>query len=341
MPRRSLSLNVLLCGASGYAGYAAALALRRAGHRVAGLLRDPASARAQELRGRQIDVLAGDLRRPATYRAALAACDVCLSAALEFQDPAGTDRLLLETLRGLPAGAGGTKRLFVYTSCGAAYGQVPARQLDETTPGNPAHPLHFRLELEQEVFQLDNVRTVVVRPGFLYGQDGRSCFASTWFEPGEAGRVVYGGNPARAWSWLHVSDLAAAYGRLLAHPGLDREVFCLADDHQPRGLDVARAAAQAAGFTGPVEVGPASWKTAAPCSTTRCCLARPRPAKCWAGYRSNRAFWPTWPAATRAGRQRSSWPPTSPAGAGFFLPAAGSRARTCRPAGPSLTAAGQ
>ncbi len=204
-----------------------------------------------------MEVLAGDLRRPATYRAALAACDVCLSAALDFQDPAGTDRLLLETLRGLPPAAGGTRRLLVYTSCGAAYGPVLAPLLDEATPGNPAHPLHFRLELEQEVFALDNVRTVVVRPGFLYGQDGRSCFASTWFEQGEAGRVVYGGNLARAWSWLHVSDLANAYGCLLAHPGLDREVFCLADKHAPRGLDVARAAARAAGFTGPVEVGPA------------------------------------------------------------------------------------
>lgn len=257
MPRHSLSLNVLLCGASGYAGYAAALALRQAGHRVTGLLRNPASARARDLRAHQIAVLAGDLRRPATYRAALAACDVCLSAALDFQDPAGTDRLLLETLRGLPPTASGTRRLLVYTSCGAAYGPVRPRLLDEMTPGNPAHPLHFRLELEQEVFELDNVRTVVVRPGFLYGQDGRSCFASTWFEQGEAGRVVYGGNPARAWSWLHVADLAAAYCRLLAHPGLDREVFCLADDHQLRGLDVARAAAQAAGYAGSVEVGPA------------------------------------------------------------------------------------
>lgn len=250
-------MNVLLFGVSGYAGHAAAAALRRAGHHVTGLLRDPESGRARRLQAQQVRVVGGDLRRPATYRTELAACDACLTTAWDFYDPAGTNRLLLETLRGLPAAAGGTPRLLVYTSCGSVYGRVPPRLLDETTPTNPAHPLHFRLELEQEVFQLDNVRTVVVRPGFLYGQDGRSCFASTWFEQGETGRVVYGGNPARAWSWLHVSDLADAYCRLLAHPALDREVFCLADDHQPRGLDVAHAAAQAAGFPGPVEVGPA------------------------------------------------------------------------------------
>ena len=245
-------MNVLLLGASGYAGYAAALALRQAGYAVTALLR-PQAERARRLRAQQVRVVAGDLRRPATYRAELAACEVCLSCALDFADPAGTDRLLLETLRGLPPAANGAKRLVVYTTCSTVYGWVPERLLDEATPGNPAHPLHFRLELEQEVFHLDNVRTVV-RPGLLYGQDGRSCVASTWFEQAEAGRVVYGGDPARGWSWLHVADLAAAYCRL---PALDKEIFCLADQQPPLCLAVARAAARAAGFAGPVEQGPA------------------------------------------------------------------------------------
>ena len=250
-------MNVLLLGASGYAGYAAALALRQAGHAVTALLRTPDAGRARSLRARQIRVVAGNLRRPATYRAELAACQVCLHCALDFADPAGTDRLLLETLRGLPPAPGPARRVLVYTGCGTAYGWVPQRLLDETTPGNPAHPLHFRLELEQEVFALETVRTVVVRPGFLYGQDGRSCFASTWFEQAPTGRVVYDGDPGRGWSWLHVADLAAAYCRLLELPALDKEVFCLADQQQPLCWAVARAAAQAAGFAGSLVRGPA------------------------------------------------------------------------------------
>ena len=250
-------MNVLLFGAGGYAGHAAALALRQAGHAVTALLRTTDAERARSLKAQQIRLVAGDLRRPATYRTELAACQVCLSCALDFLDPAGTDRLLLETLRGLPTTADGTKRLLVYTTCSTGYGWVPQRLLTESTPGNLAHPLHFRMELEQEVFQLDNVRTVVVRPGLLYGQDGRSCFASTWFEQAELGRVVYGGDPGRGWSWLHVADLAAAYCRLLATPELDKEVFCLADQQQPLCWAVARAAAQAAGFAGLVERGPA------------------------------------------------------------------------------------
>jgi nucleoside-diphosphate-sugar epimerase len=191
-------MHVFLAGASGYAGHAVAIALRQAGHHVPALLRYPDSGRARALRVQEVRVVAGNLNRPATYRAELAACDVCITTALDFADPAGTDRLLFEVLRNLPAKADG-KRLFIYTTGALVYGKVPAGVLDEATPGNPAHPLHFRLELEQEVFELDNLRTVVVRPGFLYGLDGRSCFAQTWFEQGEAGRVVYGGDPARRW----------------------------------------------------------------------------------------------------------------------------------------------
>ncbi len=250
-------MNILLAGASGYAGHAVAGALRRAGHRVTALLRRPHSERAHSLRQQHVRVLAGDLRAPDTYRAALAACDAFITTVLDFQDPAGTDRLLFEVLRGVPAKADGRPRLFVYTTGCSVYGHVPARVLDEATPGNPAHPLHFRLALEQEALALPHWRTVAVRPGFMFGQDGWSCFATTWFEQGESGRVVYAGDPAKGWSWVHVADLADAYRRIVAHAGLDREIFCLADEFQPLCWDVARAAARAAGFAGALERGPA------------------------------------------------------------------------------------
>lgn len=182
----------------------------------------------------EIQVVAGDLRQPDTYRAALAACDVFISTVMDFEDPMGTDQLLFEVLRQLPARADGHPRLFVYTTGCSVYGHVTERRLHEATPGNPAHPLHFRLELEQEALQLPPAwRVVVVRPGFLFGLDGQSCYATTWFEQGETGRVVYAGDPAKRWSWVHVSDLADAYCLLVAHPGLYREIFCLADDLQP------------------------------------------------------------------------------------------------------------
>lgn len=163
-------MNVFIAGASGYAGSAVTVALRQAGHQVTALLRYRESGRAYPLRrvrGSEIQVITGDLRRPATYRTALAACDLSITRVMVVKDPAGTDRLLLETLRGLPITVSGAKRLFVYTTCCSVYGKVPQLLLDETTRGNPAHPLHFRLELEAEAFNLDNKRTVVVRSSFL------------------------------------------------------------------------------------------------------------------------------------------------------------------------------
>lgn len=252
-------MNVLISGASGYAGFVTAAALRHAGHQVTALMRRPDSERAQRLQVQEVRVVGADLREPDTYRAELEACDVFISTVLDHADRVGTDQLLFDTLRQLPAKADGTKRLFVYTTGCSIYGKVPEQLMDENTPGNSAGVLYFRMEMEQQALKLDNVRTVVVRPGFMYGQDGRTCYINRWFEQGEAGRVVYAGDPTRGWSWVHVSDLADAYLRLVEHSEpLDREIFCLADDQQPLCFDVATAAARAAGFTGEIGVGPAS-----------------------------------------------------------------------------------
>lgn len=250
-------MKIFIAGASGYAGLTIATALHQAGHHVTALVRRPSSERARHLARQGIDLLPGNLRQPVTYRAALEACDVCITTVLDFEDPVGTDQLLLATLRTVPAKADGSQRLFVYTTGCLIYGYVPERLLDETTPGNPAHPLHFRMELELEVLQLQNWRTVVVRPGFMYGLDGHSCYAGTWFEQSESGRVVFDGDPAKGWSWVHVTDLAEAYRRIVEHPTLNQEIFCVADELRPDCLAVATAAARAAGFTGALEFGPA------------------------------------------------------------------------------------
>lgn len=93
----------------------------------------------------EIRVVAADLRQPEVYCAELAACDVFISTVLDHADPVGTDRRLFEVLRDLPEKAGG-QRLFIYTTGCFIYGKVPEQLMDETTPGNPAHHLYFRME---------------------------------------------------------------------------------------------------------------------------------------------------------------------------------------------------
>lgn len=249
-------LNIVITGASGYAGFTAAVALREAGHQVTALLRHPEAARARQLREQEVRTQAADLRQPATYRDALAACDVFISTVMDHADPIGTDQILFDTLQNLPPAAG-TKRLFIYTTGCSIYGKVPERLMDETTPGNPDHYLYFRMEMEQQALKLDSVRTVVLRPGFMFGKDGQSCAATEWFAAAEQGDVIYRGDPEKGWSWIHVADLAQAYRAVVEHPEpLDQEIFCLADDEQPTCLAIAQACARVAGFAGEVPLGP-------------------------------------------------------------------------------------
>jgi nucleoside-diphosphate-sugar epimerase len=255
-------MKVIITGASGYAGFYAALALRDAGHHVTALLRHPHTDRARALRAREIHVAAGDLQQPATYQHLLDSCDALVHTVADHADPQGTDQVLFDALRKVARPDSKPPR-FVYTTGCSIYGKVPERLMDETTPGNPAHALYYRMELEQVALALPTVRPVVVRPGFMYGYDGHSSMAARWFAMGTAGEVVYRGDPEKGWSWVHVADLAQAYVQLLAAgPEVDGEIFCLADAEQLACLAVQLACARAAGFRGEVALAgpdPRDW----------------------------------------------------------------------------------
>lgn len=249
-------MHIFITGASGYAGYYAAIALREAGHRVTALLRKPTSPRASALLAQEIQIVPGDLKQPDSYRHLLADSDAIVHTVADHADPQGTDRIFFQTLADIPA-SGVRSRRFVYTTGCSIYGKVPQRIMNETTPGNPTHALAYRMVLEQEALALPGLSTVVVRPGFMYGKDGQSSMSGRWFAMGEAGEVVYRGDPDKGWSWVHISDLANAYVRLVEGGSwLDGEIFCLADEQRPRCLELMTACAKIAGFTGRVIMAP-------------------------------------------------------------------------------------
>ena len=94
-------MNLFITGASGYAGYYAAIALRQAGHHVTALLRNTGSKRAHALRANEVEVLRGDLKDPDSYRQTLSGSEAIVHTVADFDDPQGTDRVLFETLRSL------------------------------------------------------------------------------------------------------------------------------------------------------------------------------------------------------------------------------------------------
>lgn len=242
-------MKVLITGATGYAGFHAAIAFRVAGHQVYALVRDENKPRAKELQRHEVHLTIGDIKQPETYRNSLADSDVLIHAMMDFADPLSADLKLFETLQQV-AEALPRKRLFIYTTGCSLYGKRPERVMDETTPGNPEHKLAFRMELEQKLFamQIANCRKVVLRPGFMYGMDGQSSVSGMWFGMGEQGKAIYRGDRHKGWSWVHVSDLAAAYVRV-AESGvaIDGEIFCIADEQRPTCLEVMQACLKAAG----------------------------------------------------------------------------------------------
>ena len=245
-------MRVLITGVSGYAGYYAAIRLAAAGHDVTGLVRNPDHPRLNVLRTHEVKLAVGDVSKPETYRELLEKSMVIIHTMLDKRNAKETDRALFGAIAALPEQAG-VRRRFIYTTGCSIFGKLPIRVMDETTEPNPKHFLAFRREMEKEALALQNVGVVVLRPGFMYGNDGYNSQAVDWFEMGAAGEGVYRGDREKSWTWIHIEDLAEAF--LLATEAdraIDGELFCLGDDLQPLCVDVMRACVSVAGYKGEI-----------------------------------------------------------------------------------------
>lgn len=129
-------MKILVTGATGYAGFHAAIALRQAGHQVYGLVRDDSKPRAMELRRYEVGLAVGDVQQPGTYNQFIENSDAIVHAMMDFKDPQGTDLQIFDTLR-MVAEVSPRKRIFIYTTGCSIYGKRPERVMDETTPANP------------------------------------------------------------------------------------------------------------------------------------------------------------------------------------------------------------
>ncbi|QFZ18621.1 NAD-dependent epimerase/dehydratase family protein [Saccharothrix syringae] len=245
-------MQILVTGATGYAGRRVSAALARAGHTVLGLTRDPSTA--QDLVVDEVMPVAGDLAEPDTWRPHLDGTDAVVHLVMDLDDPAGIDRGLFAEIAEAEK-RDGRRRHLVYTTGISAYGRTGVALMDENTPGNPESPIGFRFALEGELAASGLAHTVV-RPGFMYGGTATTSMTAQWFAAAEAGTPVFYGDTTKRWSWVHVDDLAEAYVRVLDREPAG-EVFVIADDQRLTALDVQRVAVRAAGFTGEIRLEPA------------------------------------------------------------------------------------
>jgi nucleoside-diphosphate-sugar epimerase len=245
-------MRIFITGASGYAGFYAALRLAAAGHTVTGIVRNSEQPRLNILRMQEVTLLCGDVGDTEAYRSELERSDVVIHTMLDKKRPFETDRALFGALQELLPRT--PRRRFIYTTGCSIFGKVSAAVMDERTEPNPDHPLAFRRVLEREALALSNVSTVVLRPGFMFGNDGFNSVSADWFAMADAGAPIFRGDREKGWSWIHIADLAEAYRLAVeADEGIIKgEIFHLADESRPRSVDVMRACLDAAGYKGDI-----------------------------------------------------------------------------------------
>jgi nucleoside-diphosphate-sugar epimerase len=216
-------MRIFLTGATGYIGAAVLDALVKSGHDVTALVRDNEKARRVGRRGAHPVI--GNLGDPESYRAAADAQDGYVHTAYDRPSGKGPeiDRAVIETLIAAAkrprtaSPSAPAKRFVIYTSGVWVLGPSPD-PANEDAPVNPTaiaswRPAHEKLVLDAATPAL---RTMVIRPGVVYGNGGGMVGDLLKMASNGLVRVVGDGN--NHWPLIYDRDLADLYARLVANP---------------------------------------------------------------------------------------------------------------------------
>ncbi len=238
-------MRIFLTGATGYIGAAVLDALVKAGHTVTALVRDNEKARRVGKRGAH--PIVGNLAEPESYKAAAEAQDGYVHTA--FDRPSGRgpdiDRAALETIIAAakrPRTASPStpaQRFIIYTSGVWVLGPAPDPAAEDA-PVNPTalaswRPAHEKLVLDAAS---PTLRTIVVRPGVVYGNGGGMVGDLLKMASNGLVRVVGDGN--NHWPLVYDRDLADLYARLVANPAASG-IYHANDEGDERVNDIIAA----------------------------------------------------------------------------------------------------
>lgn len=235
-------MRVFLTGATGYVGSAVLDALLRAGHKVTALVREP--EKGEQLANRGVAPIIGELGTLKSYLKAIDDAEAVIHTAFEgsIRGPEKDAQALDAMLPALARHSAGSPRVFVYTSgvwvLGKTYG--PA---DEDAPLNPAQHVAWRPAHEQRVLEAggNGLRTIVVRPGILYG--GTRGIVSDLLKDALNGLVRVIGPGKNCWPCIYDRDLADLYARLIQAPDASG-IYHANDEGDERVNDIVAAIAE-------------------------------------------------------------------------------------------------
>jgi len=243
-------MKIFITGATGYIGFAVASALAAKGHQVFGLARS--DEKAKKLAAVEVTPVIGNMENPASYLETARSCQILIHCAAEWTEQYHKlDRLTVETFI-KAATASSSQHTIIYTSGVWLYGNTQNEMVDESNKLNPPALVKPRIETENLVLntQQNNVSTVIMRPGCVYG--GNGGLTSAWFNSAMTiGEAEIVGDGKFRWSMVHIQDLADAYVRV-AESAFAKQIFNVTDRSRFTVLECAEAASRVAGQNGKV-----------------------------------------------------------------------------------------
>ncbi|MEM6452743.1 MAG: NAD-dependent epimerase/dehydratase family protein [Cyanobacteria bacterium P01_D01_bin.105] len=258
-------MRVFITGATGYVGSAITRRLITAGHQVLGFARSDKSA--EKLKAMGAEIHRGDLDDLDSITAGAANVDGVIHTAISLDDFNKLDETFAKDEKAVEAmfsSLAGTGKPFLYISGSGVLADTGTEAADETVATDDKGPVARRAALEKTVLQAQsrNIRTVVIRPGIVYGQGGSGVFhlfAGLAREAG-CGRTI--GEGKNVCSVVHVEDLADLFLSALEHSPAGT-LFNAASGEEPTMLDIATAIGHALKLTDKPTVWPLNEASAA------------------------------------------------------------------------------
>lgn len=226
-------MNILVTGATGYIGGAAAKALRLGGHKVSGLARSEGAAARLTQAG--LTPVMGDFADAVSLAAAVKDAEVIVSTASTGSLSGDTDtfRKDRDALRTMLAALEGSGKTLLFTSGSAvvgtfAGGEASSVIYDEDVPlplpesvfapaSAHVHPMVVagfggamaaRIETEKDVIGASGVRGIVVRPSLVYGNGGSYDIPKLIELTRKQGIAPHLGSGGTLQGYVHIDELA-------------------------------------------------------------------------------------------------------------------------------------
>ena len=239
-------MPVFITGGTGYVGASVVRELRKRTHVVRALARSDAAE--QKLRALGAEPVRGDLRDLAVLRTEAAQADAVVHCAFDYSpDTVSIERAALEAM--LDATRDG--RAFVYTSGIWVYGSRGDALIDESSPLNPLELVAWRPAHEELVLAQGNrLRSIVIRPGMVYGDGGG--IPGGMVEEARKGTLRVIGDGANRWPTVRHDALAELYGDVV-DKRVAHGIYNAARGAPVPYEEIARAASRAAGGDGNIE----------------------------------------------------------------------------------------